>query len=223
MSMGDRRIWLWLAAVVVALVAIWVFASPGSALQSTPEPVPPAPDPAAVRPAGRPIRTPAGTVEPIHLEWLEKRGSQVRSERNLFAFVEPPPPPPPPPPTPPPPPPDSDGDGVPDFQDNCPDVPNPDQTDVDRNGVGAACQEGVEIAPPPPPPTPPAFPYKYLGSFGSEPNPIAVFSRDGELLNVREGETFGGRFILHNIGIESADIGYTGFPPDVRKRIPIGK
>ncbi len=35
---------------------------------------------------------------------------------------------------------DSDGDGVPDTSDNCPDVPNPDQADLDRDGLGAACE-----------------------------------------------------------------------------------
>jgi hypothetical protein len=34
---------------------------------------------------------------------------------------------------------DLDGDGVPDAQDNCPRVPNPDQVDADRDGVGDAC------------------------------------------------------------------------------------
>lgn len=229
MALADRRIWLWAAAAAVALVFIWVFALPGSALQA-PEPAPAPLDPEAMdgvpTQRARPISTARGTIEPIHLEWLEKDGRAVRSKRNLFAFVQPPAPPPPPgptAPTPPPPPPDRDGDGVPDYQDNCPDISNPDQSDIDRNGVGTACQEGLEIAPPPPPPTPPAFPYKYLGSFGRDPKTIAVFSKEGELLNVHEGETFGGRFILQNIGIESADIGYTGFPADVRKRVPIGK
>jgi Ca2+-binding RTX toxin-like protein len=35
--------------------------------------------------------------------------------------------------------PDDDGDGVPDSQDNCPTIPNPDQTDSDENGIGDAC------------------------------------------------------------------------------------
>src|SRR5881396_2689584 len=35
--------------------------------------------------------------------------------------------------------PDSDGDGVPDSQDNCPLIPNPDQQDTDGDGIGDAC------------------------------------------------------------------------------------
>ncbi|MEI8358572.1 MAG: substrate-binding domain-containing protein, partial [Deltaproteobacteria bacterium] len=35
--------------------------------------------------------------------------------------------------------PDQDGDGIPDCDDNCPDVFNPDQADVDGDGVGDAC------------------------------------------------------------------------------------
>lgn len=37
--------------------------------------------------------------------------------------------------------PDRDGDGVGDAVDNCPDVPNPDQTDTDGDGLGDACDE----------------------------------------------------------------------------------
>src|SRR5262249_36389526 len=36
---------------------------------------------------------------------------------------------------------DTDGDGVPDADDNCPSVPNPDQADSDGDGVGDACEE----------------------------------------------------------------------------------
>ncbi len=35
--------------------------------------------------------------------------------------------------------PDGDGDHVADFEDNCPETPNPDQADGDGNGVGDAC------------------------------------------------------------------------------------
>ncbi len=37
--------------------------------------------------------------------------------------------------------PDADSDGVPDGQDNCPTVPNPDQRDSDADGVGDACDQ----------------------------------------------------------------------------------
>src|SRR3990172_2645712 len=34
---------------------------------------------------------------------------------------------------------DTDDDGVPDDQDNCPDISNPEQEDSDNNGLGDAC------------------------------------------------------------------------------------
>lgn len=36
--------------------------------------------------------------------------------------------------------PDKDGDGVPDIKDNCPNDPNPDQTDLNNNGKGDLCE-----------------------------------------------------------------------------------
>ena len=38
----------------------------------------------------------------------------------------------------------------------------------------------------------------------------------------RVGETIEGKFILRRIGIESAEIGFVGFPPDVTQRVPLG-
>ena len=54
--------------------------------------------------------------------------------------LDPPPPPPAPGDDPPPPAPgDADGDGIVNDLDNCPSVPNPDQTDVGADGYGDAC------------------------------------------------------------------------------------
>ena len=39
---------------------------------------------------------------------------------------------------------DSDNDGVVDVEDNCPGVPNPDQTDTDLDGVGDACDPDID-------------------------------------------------------------------------------
>ena len=223
---NNWKTWLLVAGVIVAVFAIYSFASTGDTPR---KPVSTATNrsgsidepPIREGSADGPRATPGG-IQPIHMEWLEPRSGSYRSGRNLFAFVEPPPPPPrvikPPPP-----PPDQDKDGVPDFQDNCPSVANPDQTDIDRNGVGAVCQGSQEFPPPPPPPVPPEFTYKYLGNFGRPSRPIVAFSGGDQIMNVRVGETFGGKFILRSIGIDSVDIGFVGFPPDVIKRVPVGQ
>lgn len=43
--------------------------------------------------------------------------------------------------------PDLDLDGVPDDQDNCKNVPNPDQADVNHNGIGDACERFITKSP----------------------------------------------------------------------------
>jgi hypothetical protein len=162
-------------------------------------------------------------IEPIHTELLEKKSAAYKSDRNIFAFVDPPPPPPPPPP---PQPPDKDKDGVPDFRDNCPDVPNPDQMDIDGDGIGTACDD-EEVPPPPPPPAkpkPPAFNYKVLGVFGTERTMLVALVLNAEIVNVRVGDTFGPRdeFILRRVGIETVEIGFSGFPESEVKRVAVG-
>jgi hypothetical protein len=55
---------------------------------------------------------------------------------------------------------DPDGDGISDATDNCPDVANPDQANVDGDSLGDACDptDDRPVPPPPPPPPPPAPP-----------------------------------------------------------------
>lgn len=68
----------------------------------------------------------------------------------------------------------------------------------------------VVIAPPveitaPAAPAPVPFPYRYIGRFGPPHNPVAAFTRDGDVLTVRAGEHIGD-FVLRSIGIESVEV-----------------
>ncbi|HKO55500.1 MAG TPA: hypothetical protein VJ276_06440, partial [Thermoanaerobaculia bacterium] len=89
--------------------------------------------------------------------------------------------------------------------------------------MGDVCQPNFTPPPPPPPPkpVPPDFPYKYIGTFGSAQNPIATFSGNEEIINARVGDVIQNRFVLRNIGIESVEISFVGFPPDETRRIPL--
>lgn len=216
MDWMNWKTWTAAAVIIVALFAIYVFAAPQ---------IRPAAEPAETTTHGSPnvqrVSTPG--VEPVHIELLDPDAGSYKSDRNLFAFVEPPPPPPPQPAPPPPPPPDQDKDGVPDFRDNCVSTANPDQRDIDGDGIGTACETDTEVPPPPPPPVPPQFTYKFIGMFGPPAAPIATFTRDGDIINARAGEILEGKFILRSIGIESVEIGFVGFPADVKQRIPLGQ
>ena len=223
MDWMNWKTWTVVGVILIAIFAIYSFASVSNAV-----------DPAPARPAASPraphvtriVSTPG--VPMLHTEWLDAQSGSYKSARNLFGYVEPPPPPPPVVKPPPPPPPDKDKDGVPDFRDNCPNDPNPDQKDSDGNGKGDVCDaEWIENMrlhpPPPPPPVPPQFTMKYIGTFGPANNPIATFNGNGEIVNVRVGETIDGKFVLRSIGIESVEIGYVGFPAEAKTRIPLGQ
>jgi hypothetical protein len=227
MDWMSWKTWTTIGLILIVIFAIYSFAAPDNRqpvakiTKSSPT------DIEGDAPVKHATNTPPAAVanigfDPVHKEWIEPQVGTYRSERNLFAYKEPPPPPPPPPP---PAPPDRDHDGVPDFRDNCPDKYNPDQADLDHNGVGDVCQPNFIPPPPPPPPkpVPPAFDFKYIGTFGGAANPIATFARNGEIVNVHAGDTIDGKFILRSIGIESVEIGYVGFPPDERTRVPIGQ
>lgn len=226
MDWMNWKTWTSAALIMIVGFAIYTFAAP----DSHQDPASPSARPSATAMKTAAAQQPAsiGGIDTVHREWLDAQTGSYRSARNLFTFKEPPPPPPP---VVPPPPPDRDHDGVPDFKDNCPDVPNPDQADSDHNGMGDACDKAWQAyiaahpppPPPPPKPVPPTFDYKYIGTFGSATNPIATFNRNGEIVNVRVGDVIDGRFILRSIGIESVEIGFVGFPPDERQRVPLAQ
>jgi hypothetical protein len=218
----NSKPWIYAAGVAAVAYALYTFGAPDSA----PAAAAPAPRTTVTASRGSQTARTIGTsgVETVHMEWLDGQATEYHSSRNLFAFK--PPPPPPPPPTPP----DSDKDGIPDFRDNCPKVFNPDQIDADHNGIGDKCQTTPIVIPPPPPPPPPPVPqppqftYKYIGTFGPNRSPLATFSGNGEIINVRVGEKFGdGKFVLRGIGIESVEITFPGFPSAPPQRIPIGQ
>jgi Thrombospondin type 3 repeat len=226
MDWMNWKTWTTVGVILIAIFAIYSFASTSNSVE-------PAPSPAASRAAAAPrprIARSAGTpgVPVLHNEWLDAQSGSYKSARNLFAYVTPPPPPPPVQPKAPPPPPDKDNDGIPDFRDNCPTTYNPDQKDENANGKGDVCDPDypawlLEHPHVPPPPVPPQFTMKYIGTFGPSNNPIATFNGNGEIVNVRIGETIDGKFVLRSIGIESVEIGYVGFPADVKTRVPLGQ
>jgi hypothetical protein len=227
MDWMNWKNWTLIGAMLIAVFAIYAFAS-GPHSDTSPPPASSSPATHARSPrVAQSMSTPGVPV--LHREWLDPQPADYKITRNLFAYKEPPPPPPPKPIQAPPPPPDRDHDGIPDFRDNCPDVYNPDQKDSDGNGIGDACdtawQEFIKKNPPPPPkPVPPSFAaYKYIGTFGPVSNPIATFNGNGEIINLRVGDTIDGKFVLRSIGIESVEIGYVGFPPDVKTRVPLGQ
>jgi hypothetical protein len=225
MDWMNWKTWTIVGVILIAIFAIYSFAS-------TSNTVAPLPSPAALRPATAPrtphvaksVSTPGVPI--LHTEWLDAQSGSYKSARNLFGYVEPPPPPPPPVPKAPPPPPDKDNDGVPDFRDNCPTTYNPDQKDDNKNGKGDVCDpeyaDWLKVQPLPAP-VPPQFTMKYIGTFGPVNNPIATFNGNGEIVNVRIGETIDGKFVLRSIGIESVEIGYVGFPAELKTRVPLGQ
>jgi hypothetical protein len=114
--------------------------------------------------------------------------------RNIFDVREPTKPPPPTP-TPPPPPPPAPG--------------------------SVAFVGPLPPPAPTPTPVPPEISFKFMGTFGPKDRPIAVLLSGDQLLNARKDDVVFDRFILRNIGYESVDIGFVGYPASVTKRLGI--
>ena len=152
--------------------------------------------PVAPKRAPRPSREKKTTVEDVPFltkDMLNPPRPRVGDAgRNIFDPRQPSPTPPPTP-TPPPPPPPAPGSSL--F-------------------VGPLPPPG-----PTPTPVPPAISFKFIGTFGPKDQPIAVLLQGDQLLNAHSGDVVFGRFILRNIGYESVEIGYVGYPPAVTQKL----
>jgi hypothetical protein len=130
-------------------------------------------------------------VADLDLERLERGGAAYAPGRDPWTFVEPPPPAPVAPPP----------------------VVRPVRTEPPPPPVPAA----------PPRPRPPAIDFQYLGWFGPTERPIAVFlDQNGETLyNALEGEVLKGKFQVAQIGLESVQIAFVGFPDEPPAKLPM--
>lgn len=102
--------------------------------------------------------------------------------------------------------------------------PEPAESDI-RQRIEEARQRrttDVAAAARPPVPRPPAIDVVYLGSFGSGRKRLAVFTDGNEIFNVPEGDVLKDKFVVVKIGMESADLGFVGFPEAPAERLEIG-
>lgn len=214
MNSSPRLKWLLGILVVLALSGYW--------LRDSSEPIDVKPttasssDPEADAPPRRALVTsaPATTAEVIDIETdaLDRIPPGYRVGRDPWRFVEPPPPPEPPPYRPP--------------------VPSAEELRRQREAEEAARraaeealrQQQIEAAKPKPPP----FPYTCIGRISSKSGQriFILMSEDGrQVLNVEEGETIGGKFIVARAGLESLEIKFVGFPdwPPTIVPVPVSR
>ncbi len=87
------------------------------------------------------------------------------------------------------------------------------------------------VPPPPPPdpgprvppePQPPPLPYELVGIFGPRDRRIAVLSEGREIQNVMVGEVLRNAFVVRDIGYQTVEFSFVGFPDDRRARIEMG-
>lgn len=137
------------------------------------------------------------SVEELQIEALSVEAESYSEGRDPFQLGRPPAPPP---------------------------QPRPSESDLRRRIEEARQRRTTEVVEParPPAPLPPAIDVVYLGSFGSGRMRLAVFTDGAEIFNVPEGQTLKKKFVVVKIGVESADLGFVGFPDAPAKRLEIG-
>lgn len=85
-------------------------------------------------------------------------------------------------------------------------------------------EEKPVVREPPPPyvapkPVPPPVPYELLGIFGPERRRIAAFKEGEEIVNALEHETLKEKFIVHDIGLNTVEFHFVGFPDSESKTL----
>ncbi|HXO30069.1 MAG TPA: hypothetical protein VOA80_22155 [Thermoanaerobaculia bacterium] len=214
--------------VVLALILAWVYLVPGD--DAAPPPpaigrsagaidsdagvaVAPEPSPALARhPVGAFAVVSASdaapgapqNVEPLRLAALSQVPPGFTTGRDPWRFVEPPPPPPPKP-------------RVPSAAEQR--AMREAEEARQRQLAEAARRAAIDAATPKPPP----FTWSYLGNFGPSSLRIAVFTDGKRVWNARQGETLENKFIVAQIGYESVDIRFVGFPDVPAERLAVVK
>jgi hypothetical protein len=133
-------------------------------------------------------------VEALRIGSLNRKTDVFTPGRNLFQFGAPPRKRVKPPPAPKPPPPQ----------------PQPQVTQ--------AAPQPVQ----PPARRPPKIDFTYMGSFGPDGRKIAVFTDRETIYNAMVGEVIKDVFVVANIGFESVDIEFEGFPDAEPERLAVG-
>lgn len=137
---------------------------------------------------------PPEQVADVRLEELAAKPGEYRPGRDPFRFQAPPQPAPAPAPPPP--------------------------TPAPAARPQTPPQQQAKAAPPKP--KPPPIDFRYLGSFGPSESRIAVFIDAKDIYNARRGDVVKEHFVVRQIGFESADVGFVGFPDEPAQRLPLG-
>jgi hypothetical protein len=142
------------------------------------------------------------TVLPLRLAALDAMPRSFTAGRDPWRFVEPPPPPPPVP-----------------KQPSAAELRALQEAEAARQRLLAQQQAAAAAEAAKPKPAP--FTWTYLGSFGPVRQRIAVFSDGQKVWNAREGDVLEGKFVVAQIGYESVDIRFVGFPDWPAERLAV--
>ena len=71
-------------------------------------------------------------------------------------------------------------------------------------------------------PQPPPVDVTFLGTFGPENRKIAVFFDGTSIYNAGRGDVLNQKYQVVDIGLESVDLGFVGFPDEPPARLAIG-